>query len=67
MAAGRVSPFVGITFAYATIRPTDMVAVGCFTAEEAVEDVEIGLAAIERRAPDLEGRSSPNPTSAIGG
>jgi len=66
MAAGRVTPFVGLTFSYATLRPCDMVTVGCFTPEEAKEDIEIGLAAIERRAPDLEGRSSPNKTAAMG-
>ncbi len=58
MAAGRVSPFVGITFSFATIRPCDMVSVGCLTPEEALEDIEIGLAAIERRQPDLRGRDS---------
>lgn len=62
MAAGRVSPFVGLTFSWATIRPCDMVTVGCLTPEEAAEDVEISLAAIERRRPDLEGRSSPKKT-----
>ena len=66
MAAGRVTPFVGITFSYATIRPCDMVTVGCFTPEEAREDIEIGLAAIERRQPNLEGRSSPNKTAVMG-
>jgi hypothetical protein len=66
MAAGRVSPFVGITFSFATLRPCDMVTVGCFTPEEAQEDIEIGLAAIERRAPVMEGRSSPNKTAAMG-
>lgn len=59
MAAGRVSPFVGLTFSYATIRPQDMVVVGAFTPEEAHEDVEIALAAIERRPPALDGRASP--------
>ncbi len=59
MAAGRCSPFVGLNFAFATLRPCDMVTVGCLTPEEAAEDIEIGLAAIERRQPDLEGRSSP--------
>ena len=63
MAAGRVSPFVGLTFSYATIRPCDMVTVGCFTPEEAREDIEIGLAAIERRAPVLAGRASPKKTA----
>jgi len=62
MAAGRCSPFVGITFSFATLRDKDMVTVGCMTPAEAHEDVEIGLAAIERRQPDIEGRSSPNKT-----
>jgi len=62
MAAGRVSPFVGLTFAYATLRPCDMVTVGCFTREEVHEDVEIALATIERRPPDVMGRSSPQKT-----
>jgi hypothetical protein len=59
MAAGRVSPFVGLTFSYSTIRPCDMVTVGCYTKEEVMEDVEIAMAAIERRPPDLTGRNSP--------
>lgn len=62
MAAGRVSPFVGLTFSFATIRPCDMVTVGCMTPAEALEDIEISLAAIERRQADLEGRNSPNKT-----
>jgi len=66
MAAGRVTPFVGLSFSYATIRPCDMVTVGCFTPDEAREDIEIGFAALERRAPDIEGRSSPNKTAAMG-
>jgi hypothetical protein len=60
MAAGRVSPFVGLTFSYATLRPCDMVTVGAFSKEEVLEDIEIAQAAIERRAPDLEGRDSPS-------
>lgn len=60
MAAGRVSPFVGLNFSWNTIRPCDMVTVGCFDAEEAEEDIEISLAAIERRMPNIEKRSSPN-------
>ncbi|MGI6200818.1 MAG: hypothetical protein ACOYJA_08630 [Christensenellales bacterium] len=59
MAAGRCSPFVGITFSYSTLRERDMVVVGCMTPREAQEDLEIGMAAIERRPPDLEGRASP--------
>ena len=66
MGAGRVSPFVGLTFSFATIRPEDMVAVGCLTPHEAAEDVEISLAAIERRPPVVEGRSSPQKSAAMG-
>lgn len=62
MAAGRCSPYVGLTFNYNTIRECDMVTVGAMTAAEVHEDVEISMAAIEHRRPDLEGRSSPNKT-----
>lgn len=63
MAAGRCTPFVGLNFSWATIRPQDMVTLGAFTPEEVHEDVEISLAALERRAPNLEGRASPNKTT----
>ncbi|NLB91765.1 MAG: phosphoglycerate kinase, partial [Clostridiales bacterium] len=59
MAAGRTTPFVGLTFSYSTLRPTDMVTVGCFNQEEVHEDVEIALATLERRAVSLSGRNSP--------
>jgi len=67
MAAGRVSPFVGITFSYATLRERDMVTLGAYTPAEVHEDVEIAFAAIERRKPELEGRSSPNKNAAVMG
>jgi len=67
MAAGRVSPYVGLSFSFATLRPCDMVTVGAHTPEEVFEDVEIALAAIERRFPDMERRSSPNKTAVLGG
>ena len=67
MAAGRVSPFVGLSFSWATLRPCDMVTVGCLTPEEAAEDIEISLAALERRLPDLEGRGSPAKTAIMQG
>ena len=60
MAAGRVTPFVGLNFVWNTIRSRDMVTVGCTHAEEALEDIEISLAALERRLPQLERRGSPN-------
>ena len=60
MAAGRTTPFVGLNFVWNTIRDCDMVTVGCFDAEEAEEDIEFSLAALERRLPNIEKRSSPN-------
>ena len=59
MAAGRCTPYVGLTFTYNTIRPCDMVCVGAGSADEAAEDVEFGLAAIEHRFPKFGARSSP--------
>ena len=67
MAAGRVSPYVGISFAFSTLRSCDMVTIGAHTPEEVHEDVEIAFAALERRIPNLEGRSSPNKTKLLGG
>lgn len=60
MAAGRVSPFVGLNFVWNTIRDCDMVTIGCTDAEEAAEDIEFSLAAIERREPNVCKRQSPN-------
>jgi len=58
MAAGRTTPYVGLTFNWTVIRPIDLVTVGCYTPMEVEEDVEISLAALERRLPDVQGRSS---------
>ncbi|MBQ8610556.1 MAG: hypothetical protein IJ412_02485 [Oscillospiraceae bacterium] len=60
MAAGRTTPFVGLNFNWATLRDCDMVTVGCFNEHEAREDIEISLAALERRRVNIEKRSSPN-------
>ena len=59
MAAGRVTPYVGLTFSFNAIRPIDMVTVGAFTPDEVREDVEIARAALEHRYPSIEKRSSP--------
>ncbi len=67
IAAGRTTPFVGLNFSFNTIREKDMVAVGTFDANEAAEDIEISLAAIERRLPNVEHRNSPFETSVIKG
>lgn len=60
MAAGRCTPFVGLNFSWATIRDCDMVTVGCFNEREAMEDIEISMAALEHRRVDLAKRNSPN-------
>ena len=58
-AAGRTTPFVGLNFNWNVIRDQDMITIGAHSAFEAKEDIEISFAALERRHPDLEGRSSP--------
>jgi hypothetical protein len=65
LAAGRVTPYVGLTFNWNVLRPQDMITVGCINKHEAHEDVEISFAALEHRLPNLEGRSSPVKTSII--
>ena len=42
-----------------------MVTVGCFDEREAAEDIEISLAALERRTANLAGRSSPVQNQAV--
>ncbi len=59
LAAGRCTPFVGLNFVWATIRDCDMVTVGTSNPREAAECIEISLAALERRQPDLGRRNSP--------
>jgi hypothetical protein len=59
-AAGRTTPFVGLNFNWNVLRECDMITVGALTEYEVEEDVEISFAALERRRPNLAGRSSPN-------
>lgn len=66
MAAGRCTPYVGLSFSYSTLREKDMVTVGAHTVQEVHEDVEIALAAIERRFPDIGARNSPKSTEVLG-
>jgi len=65
MAAGRVTPYVGLTFSWNVLRPLDMITSGCINEHEVHEDVEISLAALEHRLPNLQGRSSPAKQSII--
>lgn len=66
MAAGRTTPYVGLTFNWNVIRDCDMITVGASSAAEALEDIEISMAALERRYPDLAARSSPVKQSILG-
>ena len=59
MAAGRLTPLVGLNFVWNTLRDCDMVTVGTMSPREAEEVIEYSLAAIERRLPDVYRRSSP--------
>ena len=65
MAAGRVTPYVGLTFNWNAIRPKDMITLGAMTPDEVHEDVEISFAALEHRFPNLDGRSSPAAEQAV--
>jgi hypothetical protein len=65
MAAGRTTPYVGLTFNWNVLRPCDMITVGCLSKYEVEEDIEISLAALEKRLPNLEGRASPAKQSII--
>ncbi len=50
-------PFIGLNFAYGTLRNCDMVTVGSMTSQEAEEDIEIAFAHFERRLPKVCGRT----------
>jgi len=64
MAAGRVTPYVGLNFSWATIRKCDMIAVGAFKPDEVYENIEISRAAFEGRYPEIGKRASPNTNQA---
>ena len=49
LAAGQLRPLQGLTFAWNTIRPQDMVTIGTMTPREAEEVIELSLATLERR------------------
>ena len=66
MAAGRCTPYVGLTFSWNAIRDCDMVTVGAGSALEVEEDIEISLAALEHRFPNLGARSSPVKQEVLG-
>jgi len=67
MAAGRVTPYIGLTFNWNALRECDMITLGAQSACEVHEDVEISFAAFEKRYPNLERRASPNKKQAAFG
>lgn len=54
LAAGRLLPPVGLSFAWNTIRKQDMVAVGTLTPDEVKEVIELSLSFINHQAPAIE-------------
>ncbi len=54
LAAGRLTPLVGLTFVWNTIRDRDMVCLGTMTPEEAAEDIEMSMSILERRRSQVE-------------
>ena len=47
MAAGQLRPFQAFNFVWSTLRPIDMVTVGCMSPDEARECIDLSLAAID--------------------
>ncbi len=54
LAAGRLQPLVGMSFAWSTLRDQDMVCVGTMTPDEAKELIEISYCIFERRGPNMD-------------
>ena len=53
MAAGRLLPPTGLAFVWNTIRDCDMVTAGCMSTYEAEEVIELSLANLEHRNPEI--------------
>ena len=63
MAAGQIRPLQALTFVWNAIRDQDMVTVGTMTPREAAEVIELSLAILERRKPDLQLQETRSKTS----
>ncbi|NMB46589.1 MAG: hypothetical protein GX998_09300 [Firmicutes bacterium] len=59
MAAGRVPPFVAFNFVWNTIREQDMVTVGTMSPQEAAEVIELSMAILNKRRPEVAVRGTP--------
>lgn len=54
LGAGKLPPLVGLAFSWSTLRDIDMVCIGTGSPDEAREAVEISMAVLEHRLPDME-------------
>jgi hypothetical protein len=54
LAAGRLTPLVGLAFNWATIRDIDMVAVGTSSPDEAREVIDVSRSILERRPAEID-------------
>ena len=54
LAAGRLHPESGLAFVWNTLRDCDMVTVGCMSAYEAEEAIELSMACLEGRPPNTD-------------
>jgi hypothetical protein len=54
LAAGRLTPLVGLAFSWSTIRSCDMVCIGTNSPYEAVEVIELSMSILEHRVPNTE-------------
>ncbi len=66
LAAGRLLPPVGLAFVWNTIRDQDMVTIGCLTADEAREVVDISLDLLSRRLPGNDLQQTRSKRSLLG-
>jgi hypothetical protein len=54
LAAGQIRPLQGLSFAWNTLRDRDMVTVGTMSPREAQECIDLSLAMLERRRPEVK-------------
>jgi hypothetical protein len=54
LAAGRLHPVTGLEFVWRTIRERDLVTIGTMSGYEAEESIEISLACLEGRQPNVD-------------
>lgn len=54
LAAGKIPPLVGLAFSWSTIRDIDAVCIGTSSPYEAQEVIELSLAILERRKPNVQ-------------